>query len=368
MNLPPPKGLATGLGSMPFITPAEALDLIWKFMPAVPHWPQLPQLGQSEGLIAQTLRPLIDCGILAVREDQAAFDLDHPLWPENLTQFYSHYLAAEAGDPEALEQFSIPEASARGLYAFCELVRQTDTDSIRYLKGHVVGPLTMGFQLKDTGGRIAYYNPELRDLIVKTLAMNAKWQAAELRRLGRPAIIFIDDPTISACGSSSHITLTREMIIDDLNAILSAVHSENAYTGIHSCDALDWTILFESGTNIVSLDAYQFGDSLIPYVSEMDRFLKRGGTMAWGIVPTRAEAFEETTESLIDRLNGLWTELESRGIDRKRLLSQSLITPACGTGLLSPDLAVRIYQLTAEISGEIHAMANSLQSVNPSDI
>jgi hypothetical protein len=229
----------------------------------------------------------------------------------------------------------------------------------RYLKGHLVGPLTAGFQLKDQTGRQAYYQEQLRDLIVKTLAMHARWQAAILSGVGLPAIIFVDDPCISLCGSCYHVTLTREMIIEDLNAIFSAVHAADAIAGLHSCSAADWSLLFESDLEIVALDSYQFGESLICYATEMEKFLARGGVIAWGIVPTTEKAFEEDSGSLIKKLEALWTGLTCRGVDENRLLAQSLVTPACGTGLLSCELAERIYRLTAEVSARLQKMIHA---------
>lgn len=352
-----PCGLATGIGSMPFIEPGDALKLIRENLPDIPHWPQLPRRGGDEGFVHQFLDPLVRLGLLEKRDDKVVFPVDNPNWPDQLTEFYSVYLAAEAGDAKALEAFAFPPASASGFYAFMEDMRSNGTGSARYLKGHLAGPLTIGFQLKDERGRLAYYEDQLRDMLVKTLAMHARWQAMELSKLGLPAIIFVDEPGIRVYGSSSYITVTREMVLNDLNAISTAIHDARGLAGVHSCDAIDWSVLFESDLEIVNLDTYQYGDSLLPYAKELKIYLERGGTMAWGAVPTLDKAFEEDAASLLTRLEKLWMELEQRGIKRELLLKQSLITPACGTGLLDPELADRIYRLTGEVSEKVRNMA-----------
>lgn len=350
-----PCGLATGIGSLPFTEPTEALAMIKRYLPAIPHWPQLPLRGSVESFVHQFLQALVDMGILETTPQKIYFNTSVPAWPDRLTEFYSVYLAAEEGDRDALQRFAAPEISAPGFYAFLDDIKKTGVHKVKYLKGHMVGPLTAGFQLQDEHGRLAYYQEQLRDLIVKTLAMHARWQAAALSSLGRPVILFIDEPCVGACGSCYHITLTREMILEDLNAILSAAHKENAITGVHSCHAVDWSILFESDLEIVSLDAYRFGKSLISYNLQMERFLERGGIMAWGIVPTLEEAFEENAGSLLEHFEALRLKLVQCGVDGKRLQTQSLITPACGTGLLSPELAERIYRLTREVSTMVGA-------------
>ena len=352
-----PRGMATGIGSMPFTQPDPALVLIGQNLPEIPHWPQLPRRGADEGFVRQFLDPLVRLGLLEKRDDKVIFPVDNPEWPQRLTDFYSTYLSAETGDTEALRQFAFPRESAAGFYAFMEQINKNGIGGAKYLKGHLAGPLTIGFQLKDERGRLAYYEEQLRDLLVKTLAMHARWQAVELTGAGLPVIIFVDEPGIRVYGSSSYITVTREMVTGDLNAIFSAIHAAGGLTGVHSCDAIDWSVLFESDLDIVNLDTYQFGDSLIPYAREMKINLERGGIMAWGIVPTLELAFKESAESLLVRLEKLWAELTSRGMDRQMILRQSIITPACGTGLLESELAEKIYRLTKEVAEKVKVLA-----------
>ena len=348
-----PRGLATGIGSMPGTDPAGALAVIKEFLTDIPHWPQLPNRGSQEHFINQYLNPLVKTGLITVEGDRVYFDTGRPGWPDGLTHFYSLYLACEAGEPGALEEFAFPRAAAAGFYAFLEEMEK-GTGQARYLKGHVVGPLSVAFNLKDQRGRFAYYDEQLRDLIIKTVAMHAAWQAGALRRFGLPVLIFVDDPAISAYGQPAFITVTREMIKSNLKEIFDAIHRSGAAAGVHSCDAIDWSILFESDLEVVSFDAYNYFLSVVPFVSSLKEFLARGGSLAWGIVPTLyGKAMEEDEESLLKIIYGEWAEFTSRGIERETLARRCLITPACGTGLLEPELAVRIYRLTEAVSKKI---------------
>ncbi|MEW6424834.1 MAG: hypothetical protein AB1523_08840 [Bacillota bacterium] len=354
-----PAGLATGIGSLPFTEPEEALGPIWENLPEIPHWPQLPQRGREEGFVFQFLTPLVKTGVLTVDagSGRAFFNTAAPAWAERLTEFYDLYLRAQEGDREALAEFAFPREAAAGFYAFAGQVKERGAQEALYFKGQLAGPLTIGFALKDEQGRPAYYNEQLRELIRQALALHARWQALALAGLGRPAIIFIDDPGVSVYGRFSFITVTKEMIAADLGEIVRAVHGAGALAGVHSCDAIDWSILFadELALDIVNLDAYNFGESLYPYAREAGAFLERGGAVAWGIVPTSEKAGEEDEQNLAGKLAGLWGELEKRGLPRELLKRQALITPACGAGLLAPELARRIYRLTRAVSGMVRA-------------
>ena len=73
--------------------------------------------------------------------------------------------------------------------------------------------------------------------------------------------------------------------------------------------------------------------------------------IAWGIVPTSEEdIMNENVESLYERFERLIVGLESRGIQTKKVLSRSLITPSCGLGSSSVDTCRKAHTLTRELS------------------
>lgn len=348
-----PKCLATGIGSLPFTEAGRAMQTITKYFTDIPYWPQLPQRGREEHFVNQYLKPLLAMGLLTDDGNKIFFDTTRSDWAENMALFYTAYLAYEEGDPGALNEFAFSREFASGFYAFTAEMEKGTRDALM-LKGQVVGPLTVAFQVKDERGRFAYYDDQLRDLLVKTIAMHSAWQAAELARFGLPVMIFIDDPALGVYGQSNYITVTREMIREDMDTVYQAVHWAGGLVGVHCCDAVDWSILFESGLDVVSFDAYNYFSSIIPFTESLAGFLERGGSLAWGIVPTTNDrALVESEESLIAILDEAWSELTKRGISRDVLVKSSLITPACGAGLLETDLADRICALASSVSKKL---------------
>lgn len=342
-------GMVTGIGSLPYKEPDPALPLIFANMPLVPHWPQLPRRSKGEGLILQFLGPLVQAGLLVIQNNTPVFDTNNPLWEEKLGNFYALYRQAEQDDKKALDAFALPSEAAVGFYAFLDYAKQCASQKVQYYKGHLTGPLTMGFLLKDAAGNIAYYQDQLRDILVKTLALHARWQAEALASLGRNVVIFVDEPAVGVYGSPQHPNLTKEQVIQDLQAIFQQVHQVGGLVGVHSCDGVDWSLLFASGADLVNLDAYSYGASLLSHGEALQSFLTQGGLVAWGIVPTNQAAQEETAGLLMDKLINLWDALAQNGVDKTLLQQQWVITPACGVGLLPEELAVHIYQLTREV-------------------
>ena len=354
-----PCGLATGIGSLPFTDPQEALDLILTEVPQCPHWPQLPRCGRQEHFVYQFLQPLVTCGILLSDNGRWYLDISQDTSADRLTEFYTSCLAAEEGSTASLQSFLPPAEAAAGLHAFLDKAAFSGLpNQMEFVKGQIAGPLTIALELKDEQDRPAYYREDLKDVLVRTLALNARAQAAALSLPGATPIIFIDDPAISAVGSRLHLALDRAKVLEDLDFIAAAIRSEGGLAGVHSCEAIDWSLLTDSAIDIISIDTYRFGSSLIPYAAQLEDYLKRGKTIAWGIVPTLDDVFNESTESLVERLLGLLNDLFGKGPAIGQVLRQSMTTPACGTGLLSREQARQIYRLTANVSLRIAELAD----------
>jgi len=109
-------------------------------------------------------------------------------------------------------------------------------------------------------------------------------------------------------------------------------------------------MLIDAGVDIISFDAHDYGETIGYYADQVRGFLGRGGILAWGIVPTSERIREHTPESLVKKLEGLVKNLASKGIDENLLWEQCLVTPSCGTGSLSVELAEEIFRQLSEVS------------------
>lgn len=350
-----PHFLTTGVGSVPLKTSEDALGLIWRSVPLAPHWPQLPNLGAESSFVGQYLNALIETGVIA-NVQNPKFQVEAADWVDRMTVFYELYLEAVDGNEQALEKFGFSAQGGEGFEAFCRDLERFGTRDAVLLKGQVSGSLTLGMQITDKDRRSSYYDDTLRDMLVKTLAMHAEWQTKRLRKFGLPVLMTIDDPGLYGFGASTHVTLSREQLIEELNVITEGILRQGGIPGVHVCAGMDWTLLFDSKVEVVNFDAYDYMQSMMVLAEPINRYLARGGILSWGIVPTNPVAWEETTQKLIDRLEQNIEELVKRGVDESLLRQQSMLTPSCGTGTLPKDLAEHVYKILAEIGGLVRGL------------
>ncbi|MCF6157278.1 MAG: methionine synthase [wastewater metagenome] len=332
---------ATAIGSLPHTDVKIASGLMFRSLPEIPCWPQLPRCSTNEDMLIQYIEGL-PCVKIYANEKTAVIDVSRD--PSHaLENFYEAYLK---NDPDL---FQISPEYAAGFYTMIELLDTLPPKSLRAVKGQVVGPITLAGSLKLSSGITALYSEEFFDVIIKLLSMKALWQLRKLSRYGTHVIIFADEPYLTSFGSA-FMNISREKAIGALNEVYESVQKHGGLTGTHCCGNTDWAMLMESKVNIVSFDAYEFMDKYLMYWREIKTFLHRGGYLAWGIIPTSSKINTVSLHDLIKRLEEGIRFLIDKGLSGEFIKERSLITPSCGAGTLNIEEAERVMALTYELS------------------
>ena len=349
-----PACLPMLIGSLPLNDHPAASRLVMDYTPDIPIWVQLP-IFHEEGMIAQFLPGMP--GVIE-RGGKSFIDTVSDEFDAELLSFFEEYMTISEA-PEGLpdSRFALSGPMASGFNAFLDTLSGLPA-SPTAVKGQVSGPITFCMGLKDQDDRAIFYNDSLRDAAVKHLALNARWQIRTLSGPGCPVIIFIDEPALAGFGSSEMISVSKEEILACLKEVVDAIHAEGGLAGIHVCANTDWSLVLESGADIVNFDAYAYFDRFILYASQIKPFMENGGIVAWGIVPTLNpdEILKETSENLFAMLKEQFRQVEAIGVSSQTLREQSLITPSCGLGASTPELATRVLTMTKALSEAMRAL------------
>lgn len=325
--------LATGIGSLPHLDPKAACSFIAKYFKTIPFWPQLPKISAREDMFAQFIE-----GFPGVFQDgEKAIWKRKKDFEEKLELLYSHHLQGQ------YDAYGFSKGYASGFQAFLD----TKILPERAIKGQVTGPVSMGLTLVKEDMRPVLYDDELSDAVARYLCLKASWQENALKAIHKETIIFVDEPSLASIGSA-YINISKEQVIKLLGVVFKGI---SGIKGIHCCANTDWGIVLEAGPDIVSFDAYNYMVNFSLYASEVKAFTERGGAIAWGIVPNTVESLaKETAASLKDRLEEGIALFSRKGLDHRRLMEQSLLTPSCGLAGLSEDEAEKAAELLHQLS------------------
>ena len=172
----------------------------------------------------------------------------------------------------------------------------------------------------DEGKRSLAYTPELYEVAVQGMTMKARWMARTLRAVAADALVVLDEPYLCSFGSA-FVNVSREDVVAALEGAAAAIHAEGALCGLHCCGNTDWSLVLQTGVDVVNFDAHEYFQGLSLYPAELAAFLERGGVLSWGIVPASAAAAEIGAEGLLRELDAHLAELERKGLPRERLLA-----------------------------------------------
>ncbi len=333
-----PKARPTGIGSLPFAEPETACRFVLERLPEIPFWPQLPKRAPSENMYLQFapgLPGLVEEGTDLIFDRSTGYD-------DALARLYQRHLDADADWP-------LRRDHAAGFHAMTEAHAEALGRAL-IVKGQITGPISYGLTVQGRDKRLLIYDEVAFDAVVKGLALQARWQEAALRSFNPKTILFLDEPSMSAYGSA-YYNLDRGRVIEALREVTAGLEG---LTGIHCCGNTDWSVLIDAGLDVLSFDAYYFAKNLSLYPGALTAFLDRGGILAWGIVPTNtADAVKEDTASLLARFEEALGWFAEKGLDRGRVLRQSLITPSCGLGSWPEETARHVFDLVLGVSSEI---------------
>jgi hypothetical protein len=288
----------TGVGSVPFEDAPTAIAHVWAAYD-LPFCPQLPALEGD--MLAEWLgAPAHRCGWSPER------DRVRPCaWPELLH-------AVEALPPPA------------GL-----------------VKLQVTGPCTLAWALDRAGHRSEA--AALARELGAWLAANAAACVADLASRGVGTLLVVDEPALE---------IVSGLALDPLAAWAPLAATADAW-GLHVCCRPPWALLSAAAPDVVFCDVARHPLCRLG-ADVLARTIDRGGLAALGVLPLDGSA---TVAGGLASARRAFTALRAAGIDGSHLGASTLVTPACGTGLLTSAGERELAAALQEIAGVLREEA-----------
>ena len=323
---------ATIIGGMPYTDAATACAGINKYLADLPAWPQLPMRTNLENMYIQFSQgfPGIAVDGQTIRVERGS-DFD-----STMELLYFDWADGKTGG------YAIDKEHASGLHYLA-----SNSTTLPLVKGQITGPISWGLCVTDSSGKGIIYDETLADAVSKFLRLKAAWLESFMGSFSKKTVIFVDEPYLTSLGSA-FVTLSNEQISSQLTEVLGGI---KGIKGIHCCGGTDWSLLLSLPIDIISFDAYSYLDSVLCYLPDLLTHIRRGRTIAWGIVPNDEETLKkETPASLFDRFGDALSHLTNNSLSMRQVVRQSLVTPSCALNSLSHDAVEYVYSLLIELS------------------
>jgi hypothetical protein len=332
-------GAVTGIGSLPLTSITSAVRSVAEFSPEVPFWPQLPQLSEQEGIVGQGLG--IVESLIEPRSEGYGYQVK-----EGQLDSVLETLHRSSGE--------LTSANAAGFGAFEEALSSGLFSSAVAVKGQIEGPITLSAYLFHNG-KPFLADPALFSAIAFHVSQIIGWQIDRLQSAGLPVLLFVDEPALCLDAFVAN-AISEEQRLNALAATLESARVRGAYAGLHCCAARPFERMCRVQPDIISFDAHEGLDLFFTDWHALD-FMQQGGTVAYGIVPTRPGVNAVDSASIFLR----WLKAASLAGDPQRFAQRAMITATCGLGLLDTSAITESFEVAHSVSKLIKSLAGSLE-------
>ena len=299
----------TAMGIMPHRDVEQALELALSL--DIPFWPQLPKVSLYEDMYVQASQNFPG---IAIDFDKERLSFDTARFEQELDGYFVKM--------DVPETFALTAEYSTVFHKFLS----KELQGYKAVRGQVIGPVSFGFKVLDENLKPVIYNDVARTILFDFIQKKANIQYRELKERNPNAFVWLDEPGLGYVfsGLSGY---NEQQAKEDYHNFVQGLEGPK---GLHLCAEVNLPYLLELGVEILSFDAYQIGFMPKEYAGSVAEFIKSGGVISWGIVPTESTVLAtQTPETLAAILSDYWEVIsESTGLSLNQIAMQALVAPA----------------------------------------
>ena len=299
----------TAMGIMPHRDIDRALELALSL--DIPFWPQLPNVSIYEDMYVQASQNFPG---ISIDFDKERLVFDTTRFEQELDEYFMKM--------DSPETFVLTTEYSTVFHKFLS----KELQGYKAIRGQVTGPVSFGFKVLDENLKPIIYNEEARTILFDFIQRKVNVQYQELKKRNPNAFVWLDEPGLGYA-FSGFSGYNEQHAKKDYHDFLEGLEGPK---GLHLCADVNLPYLLELGVGILSFDAYQIEFMPKEYASSVAEFLKSGGVISWGIIPTESTALAtQTPETLAAILLDYWEVIsQSTDLSLNQIAEQALVAPA----------------------------------------
>jgi hypothetical protein len=299
----------TAMGIMPHRDVDRALELALSL--DIPFWPQLPKVSLYEDMYVQASQNFPG---IAIDFDKERLVFNTARFEQELDEYFVKM--------DIPETFALTAEYSAVFHKFLS----KELQGYKAVRGQVIGPVSFGFKVLDESLKPIIYNDAARTILFDFIQKKANIQYQELEKRNPKAFVWLDEPGLGYVfsGLSGY---NEQQAKEDYHNFVEGLEGPK---GVHLCAEVNLPYLLELGVEILSFDAYQIGFMPKEYAGSVAEFIRKGGIISWGIIPTESTTLEtQTPETLAAILSNYWEVIsQNTGLSLNQIAEQALVAPA----------------------------------------
>ena len=271
------------LGSLPYDNIQLCKQMMLRLYEKIPFLPELPNIDVNDNIIQRTFGNIES---ITIKDGKILFPESIADLPELLLNRYDKIInSAELSD---LEQFGFDAPYMKIYLAMLEKFKPENAII------ELIGPFSFSNMVFNKNAGMLLTDRTYNRFISQVITLKALWCVYKIKSISPqtvPIIIF-NEHMLYKFGTLKRIneSITPETVVALMQRVFSKVRKAGALVAVQSFQKCNWQLVFDTNNvNIISFDAYTNPNNLNILSSSVNKFLAKGGTINWGIVPVGNE-------------------------------------------------------------------------------
>ncbi len=331
----------TAIGSLPHHNVDSALEYSFRY--SIPYLPQIPIRKPAEYMIPQALDGLP--GLEVSLEGGADLNLD--VWATRAREIDEALLESfsRSTDEDAFSRF---EPKPHSYSCFQPFLWELQERQLKFCKMQLAGPLTTQWSVRVKGSSRGKDWTDVASQAYRLVLARSIAMVRAAKRRGMNSLFFFDEPGLYGLNPGH---LRHALGLSELGVCVKTLRKEGAEVGIHCCSDTAWGALMLTEVDVLSVDVNLSLESILS-TPELGAFIDRGGRLSFGMIPSikgKELTAEVIAKNFLEKLYGSGLSLEQR----TQVLTNSLLTPACGLALHTPDEVEHTLEMLGEVRSRL---------------
>lgn len=335
------------IGALPYENLDTATTMQAKLFEQIPYLAFLPKIDKDDNIYKRTFSAIPG---IKVSNKKVVLKANTNSFKQNLLKLDKAY------NNPTLENLNPYAIESPFLEKFANLVKKFKP---QYACINLLGPFTVSQILVDSAEAQTLTDKSFRKLFIQAVCIKALWFIEKLKEYNRKTkpIIILEEPTFSQFGmlKRENEEITPELVTNLFARVIEKLQEAGAIVAIQCFEKCNWQLPIKAGVDIISYDAYNNPNNLSIMPDDVIEFIKRGGKINWGIVPTLNENLIKSTsiDYMCKRLFATFDGVVLSGVPVDLVYNSSLVSIQGDTDHLPVIFAEKAIMLATQLSKRI---------------
>lgn len=331
------------LGALPYESVEPATRMMVKLFEKIPYCPFFSKIPADENLLSASLRKIPGVSVV---DKKITFNPTAANFNPAFTKLDN--------------AFSHPKKDLLAPYAMQSMFSEKFFNIIKKYESpnaiiNIIGPYTLAQVLRSSVDEPIITDKNFRKLIIQAVSVKALATIEKIKESSPKTkpIVVLEENMLGGFGTikRENEEITPELVTSVMARVVEKIKASGAIVAVRCNEKCDWQIPINAGVDMIAFDAYNNPNNLSIFPEQVTEFIRRGGKIVWGIIPTTSESVVRNidNETIFRRLIATMNGLVESGVPAKLVYDSAVVSTQGDADHLSIIFAEKVLIMATQL-------------------